>query len=143
MHPRARGNDVAVDAPKLGDIFAPTRAQADILMTEARGKMRLAEEYDAAQERGEVSAGRPKSLPDGNTSATVSDVGLTSKQVHEARQIRDAENADPGIAERALNAMVSRGQVVTAAQVKEIKQQAAAEAVERITLRLPCSGSPA
>lgn len=28
--------------------------------------------------------------------ATVSDLGLTRKQVHEARQIRNAEAADPG-----------------------------------------------
>ena len=62
-----------------------------------RRKRRLADEYDAAQERGEVSSGRPKSLPDGNTSATVADVGLSSKDIHEARQIRDAEAADPTI----------------------------------------------
>ena len=33
----------------LGAVY---RAQADALMIEARAKMRLADEYDAAQERG-------------------------------------------------------------------------------------------
>jgi hypothetical protein len=55
-------------------------------------KRRLADEYDAAQARGEVSIGRPKSIPGENTfTATVSDIGLTSKDIFEARQIRDAE----------------------------------------------------
>ncbi len=42
-----------------------------------------ADEYDAAQERGEVASGRPKSLPEENTfSATVSDLVLSSKDIH-------------------------------------------------------------
>lgn len=63
----------------------------------AAAKRRLADEYDAAQDRGEVASGRPKSLPEGNTSATQSDIGLSAKVVHEARQFRDAEVAEPGI----------------------------------------------
>jgi hypothetical protein len=49
-------------------------------------------EYDAAQERGEVrSVGRRNAnIPIGNISSTVTDIGLTSKQVHEARAVRDA-----------------------------------------------------
>lgn len=73
----------------------------------ALAKRRLADEYDAAQERGEVAgpqgggerSGREHSAP----SATVTDLGLTRKQVHEARQIRDAEKADPGIVRRVLD----------------------------------------
>jgi hypothetical protein len=64
------------------------RAQADALEIEAMAKRRLADEYDAAQERGEVASGRPKTLPDGNTSATQAEVGLSAKEIHEARQIR-------------------------------------------------------
>ena len=65
---------------------------------EAGAKHRLADEYDAAQERGEIAkAGGDKSkLPDENF-ATVEDVGPTHKDIHEARIIRDAEAADPGI----------------------------------------------
>ncbi len=68
-------------------------------MIESETKRRLADEYDAAQERGELAAGRPKkSLPDENSfQARVGDIGPTSKQIHEARQIRDAEKASPGI----------------------------------------------
>ena len=32
---------------------------------------------------------------------TVADIGLTHKQVHEARQLRDAEEDDPGVVRRA------------------------------------------
>ncbi len=47
-----------------------------------------------AQERGEVGQeGRPKTVPDENGfKATTADIGLTRKQVHEARRIRDAES---------------------------------------------------
>lgn len=94
------------------------RAQAEALLIESRAKMRLAEEYDAAQDRGEVAkAGGDKSkLPDQNF-ATAADIGLTHKDIHEARQVRDAEKADPGIAQRALNAMVERGEEPTKAKL--------------------------
>lgn len=62
---------------------------------------RSADEYDAAQERGEVAGsgfkGNQWSVPKGNAPATVSDLGLTRKAIHEARQLRDAEAAVPGI----------------------------------------------
>lgn len=67
---------------------------------------RLADEYDAAQASGEAASGRPKSLPDGNTSATIADIGLSSKAIHDARQIRDAEDAERGIVRRVLNEMI-------------------------------------
>lgn len=76
------------------------RAQADALEIEAMAKRRLAGEYDAAQLRGEVGQeGRPKTVPNENgiTPATAADVGLSRKDIHEAREIRDAEDAHPGI----------------------------------------------
>lgn len=65
-------------------------------------KRRLADEYDAAQERGEVAGhgggksnlGKPK----------VNEIGLSYDQLHEARQIRDAEAAHPTIARETLAA---------------------------------------
>jgi hypothetical protein len=50
-------------------------------------KERGADEYDAAQERGEIaSKGQKSNVPTGNIKpATVEDIGLTAKQVHEAR----------------------------------------------------------
>jgi hypothetical protein len=67
-------------------------------------KRRLADEYDAAQERGEVATGsvRTDIVPVGNDvrPATAAEIGLSRKEVHEARQIRDAERRDPGIVRR-------------------------------------------
>ena len=64
----------------------------------AAAERRLSDEYEAAQERGEVAAdGRPKTVPDENglKPATAADIGLSRKDIHEARQIRDAEKAEP------------------------------------------------
>lgn len=64
-------------------------------------KRRLADEYDAAQERGEVASqrdGRRPSQVEGQT--TAADIGLTHKEIHEARQIRNAERDRCPIAAR-------------------------------------------
>jgi len=54
----------------------------------------MADEYDAAQDRGEVASGRPKSIPGENSfQPTASDIGLTAKVIHEARIVRDATSA--------------------------------------------------
>lgn len=74
------------------------------LVTESEAKHRLADGDDAAQERGEVAGrGQPSNVPDGNIKpATAEGIGLTRKEVHEARVIRDAERAEPGIVQRTL-----------------------------------------
>lgn len=56
---------------------------------------------------------RGKAVPDGNSLATVADLGLTRKAIHEARQLRDAEAADPGVIRRTLDARLERGQEPT------------------------------
>jgi len=72
-------------------------------LIEARAKMRLADEYDAAQDRGEVrKAGNPN-VADGNNSIGPDDLGLRRDEIHDARQIRDAERAEPGLAQRAVD----------------------------------------
>lgn len=66
---------------------------------EAAAKRRLADEYDAAQERGEVQkAGgdRLSIIPEEKNAPKISDIGLSSKEIHEARIIRDAEEENPG-----------------------------------------------
>jgi hypothetical protein len=68
------------------------------LEIEAQAKRRLADEYDAAQQRDEVAP------------AKVSDLGLTRKAIHEARQLRDAEAADPGVIRRALDCRLAQGE---------------------------------
>lgn len=107
-------------------ISAVYRAQADALEIESMAKRRLADEYDAAQERGEVQRHGKVEVPDGNLKpATLSDLGISKKEVHEARQIRDAEVADPGIVRRVLDEKVEAGQEPTKAALREAVTEAA------------------
>jgi hypothetical protein len=100
------------DAAKVATRFAKTKqahdtiiaacrkAMADALLIEARAMMHLADEYDAAQARGEApTAGRPKTkiIPDENNFAS-------AKLMMTARKIRDAEKAKPGFIEKTLTA---------------------------------------
>lgn len=82
-------------------IAAAHRAQADALELEAGAKRRLADEYDAAQERGEVKANggaRNFTVPNKNSETpSAADIGLSRKDIYEARIIRDAERRSPGI----------------------------------------------
>ncbi|GGB63002.1 hypothetical protein GCM10011316_38620 [Roseibium aquae] len=58
--------------------------------------MRLAEEYDAAQERGEVKGhGHKSDVPDWNNTPSAAELGLRRKDIHEGRKIRDAEREKP------------------------------------------------
>lgn len=49
-------------------------------------------------------------VPGDNKVATVTEIGLTRKQVREARKTRDAERADPGITRRTLDAQLAAGE---------------------------------
>lgn len=93
------------------------RAQAHALAIRARAEMRLAEEYDDAQDRGEVAkAGanqHDEVLPTGK------DLGLSYKDVFEARQFRDAERADPGVIRRTIDSIVDRGEEPTRAALRK------------------------
>lgn len=46
------------------------------------------------------------------------DIGLTGKDIHEARQIRDAEEAQPGIIRETLDAALEAGEGPTKADVR-------------------------
>jgi hypothetical protein len=106
------------------------RAQADALEIEAAAKRRLADEYDAAQERGEVrTAGKPNSSNAEEFGAA--DIGLTHKDIHEARQIRDAEEAEPGIVRKTIDEQLEAGQEPTKAAVRK-----AIEAVNKETEKM-------
>lgn len=95
-------------------VAAAHRAQGDALLIEARAKHRLADEYDAAQARGELAG--PGNIPGRNVS-TLAEAGLSAKLIHNARRLRDAEVADPGIVERTINAALKRGDEPTRAEV--------------------------
>ena len=107
-------------------VAAAHRAQAHALEIEARAKRRLADEYDAAQARGEVkrNGGNRSSVEDRNT-ASAADLGLRRDQIHEARQIRDAEAAEPGIVRRALNERLEQGEEPTRAALRKMVVAAA------------------
>lgn len=114
-------------------IAAAHRAQADALEIEAAAKRRLADEYDAAQARGEVAAGRPKSLEDGKSfQATASDLGLRHDQIHDARLIRDAEAADPGIVRRTLDEKLQRGEEPTRSAVRRAAEDRLQRSLDRL-----------
>jgi hypothetical protein len=105
-------------------IAAVYRAQANALEIESRAKMRLADEYDAAQERGEVKSpgntSGKSNIPDANNTPTVTDLGLDSKQIHEARRIRDMELLEPGFLRDALQDVLGEGREPTRAALQEI-----------------------
>jgi len=87
--------------PWLLWMVAAHRTQATALAIKARAKHRLAEDYDAAQARGEavgVRGGKRKSIGDANASgpATAAEFGLTRYELLEARLVRDAEALRPG-----------------------------------------------
>jgi len=120
--------DAAKSARKFRDAYgnveaAVNRAQADALLILSRAKMRLADEYDAAQARGEVAGhggGRNFKLEDHKVEKpTAADIGLRYDEIHEARQIRDAEAADPGVVERTVESLLSEGVEPTKAAVRE------------------------
>jgi hypothetical protein len=101
------------------------RSQADALAIEAAADERLAVEYDAAQERGEIRGSRERttSKPEAVGAA---DLGLSHKDIYEARQIRDAEKAEPGIVGRTLTELVQAGHEPTRAALRQAVVEAAA-----------------
>ena len=87
--------------------------------------MRLADEYDAAQERGEAkTVGQPNKriVPNGNNNwdriATIEDLGLRRKEIHEARELRNFERDNPNEIEGVLHDMVERGEEPTKAALR-------------------------
>jgi hypothetical protein len=111
---------VAYDAAQS----AGRMAKAHALAIRARAEMRLAEEYDAAQDRGEVATRQHNPGSAGHVGghnmppATAADLGLRRDEIHEARKLRDAERAEPGLIQRAVEAMVQRGEEPTRAALK-------------------------
>jgi hypothetical protein len=116
----------SVSAPAT-PFAAGYRVQADALLIEAGARSRLADEYDAAQDRGEVAtAGQPSIVPVGNDKpATAEQIGLSRKDVHEARIIRDAEVKEPGIISRALDQMLKANEEPTRAKDRLAYREAA------------------
>jgi hypothetical protein len=106
-------------------IAAAHRAQADALDIEAAAKRRLADEYDAAQARGEVAKRGWESGVDKHNITTTAELGLRRDQIHDARLIRDAEAADPGIVRRTLDEKLERGEEPNRAALRKMVVDAA------------------
>lgn len=128
--------DAAKKAARLGQakqahdglIAAAHRSQADALEIEACAKRRLADEYDAAQERGEVAehgGARNFKVPKRNVEPTATDLGLSRKDIYEARTVRDAEQVDPGIVRRTLDEELKAGREPTKAKVRRAVEKLA------------------
>ena len=114
-------------------IAAAHRAQADALEIEAAAKRRLADEYDAAQARGEVkrNGGDRSSVEDHNT-ASSADLGLRRDQIHDARLIRDAETAEPGLVRRTLDDRLERGEEPTRSALRRAAEARLERSLDRL-----------
>ena len=131
-------------------VAAAHRAQADALEIEAAAKRRLADEYDAAQERGEVAghgggrnfkvgdpnvetqSGGPNRVGGDNAIVTMADLGLRRDQVHDARLIRDAEAAEPGLVRRTLDERLERGEEPTRSAVRRAAEDRLQRSLDRL-----------
>jgi hypothetical protein len=100
------------------------KAMADALVIEEQAQIRLADEYDSAQKRGEVAGpggtgnNQYANVPKENISNTVEDIGLTRKQIHEARFWRDVERDNPGITRKTLDTMLAAGKEPNRAELR-------------------------
>ena len=103
---------------------AARRLQGDAIKIENRAKIRLAEEYDAAQERGEVAGnggnrGNQFASVENNNTATSADLGLRRDQIFEARKYRDYEKENPNALDAIVDDLVSQGQEPTKAAIRK------------------------
>lgn len=96
------------------------RAQASALMIEAEAKTRLADEYDAAQARGEVGkkGQRTDLLPEDKKVPTAEQAGLSRREVMEFRETRDLQANNPAAMTDALSKMLKDGDEPTRAALK-------------------------
>jgi len=135
--------DTAKRAARLGRakaahddlIAAAHRAQADALEIEAAAKRRLADEYDAAQARGDVGqqGARTDLVRDVNEVVpSAAALGLKRREIHEARQLRDAEAADPGIVRRTLDDKLERGEEPTRSSVRRAAEDRLQRSIDRL-----------
>jgi len=120
-------------------IGAAHRAQAHALEIESQAKHRLADEYSTAQLRGEVArhgGTRRSKVSGGNLEPvpTASDLGLSKKELHDARLIRDAEVADPGIVRRTLDERLARGEEPTRAALRRAARDKLQRSFDRLKI---------
>ena len=122
--------------------------QIDALDIRVRAECRIADEYDAAQERGEVQkqGGDRKSkinLSNEKVDPTVNDIGLTYTQVHAARQLRDVEKLKPGKLREAWQAQLkARDRLTLAAALRAVMSKPAPQPDSRAPMSKPQPPAP-
>jgi len=102
-------------------VAAALRAQSDALAIESEAKARLADEYDAAQQRGEIGkrGQRTDKVPVEKQVPTAEEAGLSRKEIMDARQVRDAIAANPAVVRDALDQIIKDGDEPTRAALKK------------------------
>jgi hypothetical protein len=128
-------------------VAACRKAMADALVIEAQAQCRLADAYDAAQERGEVATRSDGTairdhVPGENKVATITDIGLTHKQIHEARIVRDAEKKKPGLVQKTVADKLQAGSEPLRADVRRAAREAIAPPPPRPASPPPRPESP-
>ncbi|SNS05740.1 hypothetical protein [Antarctobacter heliothermus] len=135
--------DTAKRAARLGRakaahddlVAAAHRAQAHALEIEAAAKRRLADEYDGAQADGDVGrqGARTDLVRDANEVVpSAADLGLNRREIHEARLLRDAEAAEPGLIRRALDERLDRGEEPTRSAVRRAADDRLQRSIDRL-----------
>jgi hypothetical protein len=124
------------------DVTNRARAlQGDAVALIAWADTRLADEYAAAQERGEVQkpgGDRKTIVPGGNNDPpTVADLGLSRKQMHNARIIRDAVKDDPDVIPKTIKKILSTGQQASLRGLVEAIKDAKADAPKSLKGKNP------
>ena len=95
------------------------RSQARCVIIEGEAQARLADEYDAAQERGEVAKRGWESGVDKHNITTAADLGLRRDQIHEARKVRNLLRENPTAIEDKVKELDERGLEPTKAAIRE------------------------
>jgi hypothetical protein len=99
------------------------------LEIEAQAKRRIANEYDAAQAKGEVSKNggnrgnqHVARIPDGNSAKAILGDGA-NKMLHDARKVRDAEDANPGVIREVLDRLLANDETTPIVRNYSTKNQ--------------------
>lgn len=98
-------------------IGAVYRAQADALEIEAMAKRRIAEEYEKGREEGVFAAPTEwrdrKDVSNSNGLAkdklVIADLGISRKEMHDFRRIKEVEQAEPGFIGKVAHALAEQG----------------------------------
>ena len=81
----------------------------------------IADEYDAAQERGEIDKAGNPIVSGGEQLASPADLGLSRKHIHNARIIRDPIKADPEVIPKTIERW--QGERVGAEGVRQFRRE--------------------